>query len=141
MLSRFAFRAAALAVAVAGFALTGLAGPAAAQSSGNQQSAQQSQQQTPDYADTKLQSFAMAAIKVRSVMEEYRPQLQQARQNQDREQFEQVRQQARQAVEQEISKTEGITSQEYQQIAQDARDDDQLREKLIGMMEARQQDE
>ena len=142
MTSRFQLRTAALALATAaGLALAGLAGPAAAQNSGNQGSAQQSQQQTPNYSDAKLESFAMAASKVRTVMQEYRPQLRQARQNQDREQFEKVRMEARKAVEEKISATQGITSREYQQIAQDARNDQQLREKVLGMMKAQQQNQ
>ena len=83
----------------------------------------------------------MAASKVRTVMQEYRPQLRQARQNQDREQFEKVRMEARKAVEEKISATQGITSREYQQIAQDARNDQQLREKVLGMMKAQQQNQ
>ena len=139
MTSRSPLRTAAIALAtVAGLAAAGVAGPAAAQNSGNQQSGQQSQQQTPNYADAKLESFAVAATKVRTVMEEYRPQLRQARQNQDREQFEQIRMQARSEVEQKIAATDGISTREYQQIAQDARNDEKLREKLMGMMKAQQ---
>jgi len=138
MTSRSPMRKLAFALAaVAGIAAAGLTGPAAAQSSGSEQSAQQSQQ-TPNYSDAKLESFAMAATKVRTVMEDYRPQLRQARQNQDREQFEKVRKQARQAVEQKIAGTDGITTREYQQIAQDARNDDKLRQKVLGMMKAQQ---
>jgi len=140
MTDRSPIRTAAIALAAAaGLAVAGLAGPAAAQNSGNQQSGQQSQQQSTNYSDAKLESFAMAAVKVRTVMEEYRPQLRQARQNQDQEQFEKVRTQARKKVEQKISNTEGISNQEYQQIAQDARDDQQLRQKVLGMMKSRQQ--
>ena len=144
MTSRSPLRTLAIALAaVAGITAAGLAGPAAAQNSGSQQSAQQSgqqsgQQQTPDYSDAKLESFAMAATKVRSVMQEYRPQLRQAQENEDREQFEKVRMQARKAVEEKIATTDGISSREYQQIAQDARNDQKLREKLLGMMEAQQ---
>ena len=138
MTSRSPMRKLAFALAaVAGIAAAGLTGPAAAQSSGSEQSAQQSQQ-TPNYSDAKLESFAMAATKVRTVMQDYRPQLRQARQNQDREQFEKVRKQARQAVEQKIAGTDGITTREYQQIAQDARNDDKLRQKVLGMMKAQQ---
>jgi hypothetical protein len=139
MTTRSPLRTLAIALAaVAGIAAAGLAGPAAAQNSGSQQSAQQSEQQTPNYSDAKLESFAMAATKVRTVMQEYRPQLRQARQNQDRKQFEKVRMQARKAVEQKIAGTDGISTQEYQQIAQDARNDEQLRQKVLGMMKARQ---
>ena len=143
MTSRSPLRTAAIALAtVVGLAVVGLAGPAAAQNSGNQQSAQQSGQQsgqqTPNYSNAKLESFAMAATKVRTVMQEYRPQLRQARQNQDREQFEQIRKQARSEVEQKIAATDGISTREYQQIAQDARNDEKLREKLMGMMKAQQ---
>ena len=144
MTTRSPLRTLAIALAVvAGIAAAGLAGPAAAQNSGSQQSAQQSgqqsgQQQTPDYSDAKLESFAMAATKVRSVMQEYRPQLRQAQENEDREQFEKVRMQARKAVEQKIAGTDGINTQEYQQIAQDARNDEQLRQKVLGMMKAQQ---
>lgn len=143
MTSRSPLRTAAIALAaVAGLAVAGVAGPAAAQNSGNQQlaqqSGQQSQQQTPNYSDAKLQSFAVAATKVRTVMQEYRPQLKQAQQNENREQFEQLRKQARSEVEAKIAGTDGISSREYQQIAQDARNDQKLREKLLGMMEAQQ---
>jgi predicted small lipoprotein YifL len=142
MTSRSPLRTLAIALAaVAGLAVAGLSGPAAAQNSDNQQSGQQSQQQTPDYSDAKLESFAVAAAKVRTVMQEYRPQLREARQNQNREQFEKVRMEARNAVEQEIAATEGISSREYQQIAQDARNDENLRQKVLGMMKSQQQDQ
>jgi hypothetical protein len=140
MTNRASLRTAAVTLAAAaGIAVAGVAGPVAAQTSGNQQTAQQSQQQTPDYSQTKLESFADAAVKVRSVMQEYRPQLRKAQQNQDREQFQKVRAEARKAVESEISATSGITTNEYQQIAQDTRQDEQLRKKVIGMMQARTQ--
>ncbi|MDZ7711691.1 MAG: hypothetical protein U5L06_00555 [Rhodovibrio sp.] len=110
MTSRSPMRKLALALAAraAGIAAAGLTGPAAAQSSG-----QRAVRAAVAAADAELlrrqaaKSFAIAATKVRTVMQEYRPQLRQARQNQDREQFEKVRKQARQAVEQKIAGTDG----------------------------------
>jgi uncharacterized iron-regulated membrane protein len=140
MTNRASLRTAAVALAAAaGIAVAGLAGPAAAQSGSDQQTAQQSQQQSADYSDAKLEAFAVAATKVRAVMQEYRPQLRKAQQNQDQEQFQKVQAEARKAVETEISGTDGISTREYQQIAQDARNDEQLREKVLGMMQTRQQ--
>ncbi|MBK1697417.1 DUF4168 domain-containing protein [Rhodovibrio salinarum] len=140
---RTSFGTAVIALATAaGLAVAGLSVPASAQNADNQQSEPSSeQQQAPSYSEAKLESFAAAAVEVSSVMQEYRPQLREAQQNEDREQFEKLRMQAKNAMDEKIAATDGITTGEYQEIAKAAQQDKQLRQKVLGLMQAQQKQE
>jgi predicted membrane metal-binding protein len=137
MTSRTTPRFTAIALAAAlGLAASGVAAPALAQNATTGQSGQQSgQQQTPSYSEQKLQSFANAATKISAVVREYRPQLRQAQQDGNRQQFQKLQQEAKKAMDEKIAATDGISSKEYQEIAQAAQQDKQLRQKVLGMMQ------
>ena len=73
--------------------------------------------------DAKLQSFASAVIAVNAVVERWRPQIQAAPSETDKQQMaEKANQEMRAAVE----GTEGLSVDEYQAIAQAAQGDPQL---------------
>ena len=80
-----------------------------------------------EYSEAKLQSFASAVLAVNAIVEEWRPQIEAAPSEADKQQMAaQANQQMRAAVE----GTEGMTVQEYQAIAQAAQADPQLMAKL-----------
>ena len=76
-----------------------------------------------EYSDTKLQSFADAVLAVNAVVEQWRPQIQAAPNETDAEQ---MAQQANEDMRAAVAGTEGITVEEYQEIAQAAQTDPQL---------------
>jgi outer membrane murein-binding lipoprotein Lpp len=73
-----------------------------------------------DYSDTKLQSFASAVIAVNAVVEQWRPQIQAAPSEADKQQ---MAKQANQEMRAAVDGTEGITVDEYQAIARAAQAD------------------
>ena len=73
-----------------------------------------------DYSDTKLQSFASAVIAVNAVVEQWRPQIQAAPSEADKQQ---MAEQANQEMRAAVDGTEGITVDEYQAIARAAQAD------------------
>ena len=76
-----------------------------------------------EFTDAKLQSFASAVIAVNAVVERWRPQIQAAPSDADKQRMaEQANQEMRAAVE----GTEGMSVEEYQAIAQAAQGDPQL---------------
>lgn len=80
-----------------------------------------------EYTDAKLHSFASAVLAVNAIVERWRPQIQAAPSESDRQQMaEQANGEMRAAVE----ATEGITVEEYQEIAQAAQADPQLMARL-----------
>ncbi|MDZ7712718.1 MAG: hypothetical protein U5L06_06240 [Rhodovibrio sp.] len=124
--------------AVAGIAAAGLTGPAAAQSSGSEQSAQQSQQQTPNYSDAKLEvlrhrrhqgAHGDAGVPAAAAPGPAEPGPRAVREGPEA---------GPPGGRAEDRRHRGITTREYQQIAQDARNDDKLRQKVLGMMKAQQ---
>ena len=75
------------------------------------------------FTDAKLQSFASAVIAVNAIVERWRPQIQAAPSETDKQQMaEKANQEMRAAVE----GTEGLSVEEYQAIAQAAQGDPQL---------------
>ena len=76
-----------------------------------------------EYSDSKLQSFADAVLAVNAVVEQWRPQIQAAPNETDAEQ---MAQRANQEMRAAVAGTEGITVEEYQEIAQAAQTDPQL---------------
>lgn len=75
------------------------------------------------YSDAKLQSFADAVLAVNAVVEQWRPQIQGAPNETGAEQ---MAQEANEEMRAAVAGTEGITVDEYQQIAQAAQTDAQL---------------
>ena len=73
-----------------------------------------------DYSDAKLQSFASAVIAVNAVVEQWRSQIQSAP---DEAEKQQMAEQANQEMRAAVDGTEGITVEEYQEIAQAAQAD------------------
>lgn len=76
-----------------------------------------------EYSDTKLHSFADAVLAVNAIVEQWRPQIQAAPNETDAEQ---MAQQANEEMRAAVAGTEGITVEEYQEIAQAAQADPQL---------------
>ena len=75
------------------------------------------------FTDAKLQSFASAVVAVNAIVERWRPQIQAAPSEADKQRMaEQANQEMRAAVE----GTEGLSVEEYQAIAQAAQGDPQL---------------
>jgi hypothetical protein len=80
-----------------------------------------------EYSQAKLQSFASAVLAVNAIVEEWRPQIQAASSEADKQRMaEQANQEMRAAVE----GTDGMTVEEYQAIAQAAQADPQLMARL-----------
>jgi hypothetical protein len=83
-----------------------------------------------EYTDAKLQSFASAVIAVNAIVERWRPQIQAAPTDADKQQMaEKANQEMRAAVE----GTNGLSVDEYQAIAQAAQADPQLMARLDKM--------
>jgi hypothetical protein len=79
------------------------------------------------FTDAKLHSFASAVIAVNTIVERWRPQIQAAPSDADKQRMaEQANQEMRAAVE----GTEGLSVEEYQAIAQAAQGDAQLMARL-----------
>ena len=76
-----------------------------------------------EYSEAKLQSFASAVLAVNAVVEQWRPQIQAAPNEADAQE---MAQQANDEMRAAVSGTEGITVEEYQEIAQAAQADPQL---------------
>ena len=80
-----------------------------------------------EYSQAKLHSFASAVLAVNAIVEQWRPQIQAAASEADKQRMaEQANQEMRAAVE----GTEGMTVEEYQAIAQAAQADPQLMARL-----------
>jgi len=107
-------------LAAAGLAFGGaLTGPAATPAAQAQEAA--------DFGDEKLRSFAQAAVKLTQIRSEYRAQMGSAETDQQRQQ---LQQQTNQRMAQAVEATDGITIEEYNQIATASRSDEQLAEKV-----------
>lgn len=126
-----------------GLAATFAGAPLAAAADGQttQQTAQQSQQSAPDFSDQKLRNFANAAVKVVELRRAWVPKIRKAQQSDDQQKAQELTKQARQEMKAEVQAVEGITFQEYRQIANAARNDRQLQQKLSGMIKDMQKDQ
>ena len=107
---------------------TAAAAPVAA---GEQPSGEATQVQAAQYSDSKLRSFAVAALDVREVIADWRPKIEQA---EDKAAAEELRRQANGELVAAIEDAEGISVQEYQQIVKDVRSDKKLYERLQGIV-------
>jgi hypothetical protein len=76
-----------------------------------------------EYSDAKLQSFASAVIAVNAVIERWRPQIQAAPSDADKQQ---MAEQANEEMRAAVDGTEGMSVEEYQRIAQAAQADTAL---------------
>lgn len=112
-------------LAAAGLAFGGaLAGPVATPAA--------QAQQAGDFSDDQLQSFAEAAVKLTQIRTEYQSQMQTMETDEERQQ---LQQQTNQRMAQAVEETEGISIEEYNEIAQASRADEQLAEKINAYME------
>jgi hypothetical protein len=75
------------------------------------------------FTDAKVQSFASAAVAVNAIFERWRPQIEAASSEADRQQMAQKAQGEMRAA---VEGTEGLSVEEYQAIAQAAQGDPQL---------------
>lgn len=96
-----------------------LAMPAAAQQSETQQQV--------SFSDEKLRSFATAAVKLSQIRSEYQAQMGNAENDQQRQQ---LTQQTNQKMAQAVQQTDGISVEEYNQIAQASRSNPEVAEKV-----------
>ena len=76
-----------------------------------------------EFTDAKLQSFASAVLAVNAVVERWRPQIQAASSEADKQQ---MAKQANQEMRAAVEGTDGMSVEEYQAIAQAAQADPQL---------------
>jgi Domain of unknown function (DUF4168) len=79
------------------------------------------------FTDAKLHSFASAVLAVNAIVERWRPQIQAAPSEADKQQMDQ---QARQEMRAAVEGTDGMSVEEYQAIAQAAQGDPQLMARL-----------
>jgi hypothetical protein len=78
-------------------------------------------------SDDKLRSFATAAVKLTEIRSEYQSQMGSAQSDEERAQ---LQQQTNQRMAQAVQNTDGISIQEYNQIASASRNDENLAEKI-----------
>ena len=76
-----------------------------------------------EFSDQQLESFVVAALAVDELIREWNPRIQGA---QSEEQATQLREEANAALLETISKTDGITVEEYQEIGRAAQADPEL---------------
>jgi hypothetical protein len=107
-------------LAAAGLAFGGaLAGPVATPAA--------QAQDAESFSDAKLRSFATAAVKLTEIRSEYQSQMGNAQSDEERAQ---LQQQTNQRMAQAVQNTDGISIQEYNQIASASRTDENLAEKI-----------
>jgi hypothetical protein len=107
-------------LAAAGLAFGGaLAGPVATPAA--------QAQEAGDFSDEKLQSFAVAAIKLSQIRSQYQSQMQSMESDEERQQ---LQQQTNQRMAQAVKQTDGISIEEYNEIATASRADESLAEKV-----------
>lgn len=107
-------------LAAAGLAFGGaLAGPVATPAA--------QAQEAGSFTDNKLRSFAEAAVKLTEIRSEYQSQMGSAQSDEERAQ---LQQQTNQRMAQAVQNTDGISIEEYNQIASASRNDENLAEKI-----------
>jgi Domain of unknown function (DUF4168) len=80
-----------------------------------------------EFTDQKLESFVVAALAVEELIQQWNPRIQGA---ENAEEAAQLREQASTELVDAISRTEGITLEEYQEIGQAAQGDPDLRARI-----------
>jgi len=81
------------------------------------------------YSDAKLQSFAQAAVKLIGIRSEFQSKMSEMSSDQERAQ---LQQQTSQRMAKAVKDTEGISVDEYNEIASASRNNQQLAEKING---------
>jgi hypothetical protein len=109
------------------------AASAKAQQSTAPQAPGQPQVGSLNLTDDKLEAFIVAAVKVDDVARKWRPQFEQAA---DEQQQAEVQQQARSEIMTAIDETDGVTVEEFIVIQQAAREDPELASRLNEMFRA-----
>lgn len=130
MIARHARNFASTALA-AFFSLGLLAAPTAAQELGGE---------TPSFTDEQLQSYAEAAIQVSEVIQEWQPQIMEAREAGDEERAAELTEAANEELLATIQDADGITVEEYQEISVAARQDEELYNDLNERVQDMQQE-
>lgn len=125
----------ALAAALAG----GLAAAPSVQAAGGGVQLAQSGGSQQSYSQAKLDAFTTAAVEVSKLMQQYGPQIKQAQDNKNREKAQQIANKVRSEAETAIKQVNGITVQEYTEITQAARQNQQLKQRLTKMVRQKQQ--
>lgn len=85
-----------------------------------------------DFSDEKLGSFVQAADAIRSVMDDFRPQLENVETSAERDQ---LRQEINDEILAAVEATPGINIDEYVAIARQARNDSELESRIRDMMQ------
>lgn len=120
-----------LRTAFAAFAAAGLVAGAATAQQPQQQMQQPQTQPAPDFPEEKLDAFAEVATEVNKVIFDWRGRIQQAENEEERQSLtDEANRDIAEKTEVLISDTPDISMQEYQQIAQAAGQDPQLRQEL-----------
>jgi len=86
-----------------------------------------------DLTDAKLTAFVQAAQAIRGVMQDYRPQMEQVASDADKQA---LRQKINDEIIVAVDAVDGISIEEYVEIARAAREDDALRQRIRDMMQA-----
>lgn len=84
-----------------------------------------------DFSDEELQSFAMAAMEVQTITEQYLPQLQET---DDPEQQQQLRAEANEQITQAIE-SHGVSPEQYNAVAQQVQQDPALAQEISQYMQ------
>lgn len=125
--------------AVVAMTATAIAGtPATAQAQQSQDS-QGAQTSTPDFSENKLEAYADAVVQVSALVAEWRPKIQSAQQEQDKEKVRDLQKQANAELMKAVQDAEGITLDEYKRISQAVRQDKELYNRLQGMVQERRE--
>lgn len=128
-------RLAAIALSVAAvFAVA----PLAQAAPGTVQLAQSSEGSEAQFSDAKLEAFAMAALQVSKLVQQYGPKIKQAQDAGNQQEAQKMANEVRSKAETAIKQTDGISVQEYTQINRAAQQDKQLQQRVTELMKAEQ---
>jgi hypothetical protein len=94
-------------------------------------------QAQPEFSDQQLESFVVAALAVDEVIREWNPRIQAA---EDDAQAAQLREQANAELVEVITRTEGMTIEEYQEIGRAAQADPDLAARINEIYQERSND-
>jgi hypothetical protein len=112
------------------FSLGLLAMPVAAQDAGGE---------TPSFTDQQLESYAQAAIQVSGVIQEWQPQIMEAREAGEEERAADLTEAANEELLSTIQNADGISVEEYQEISVAARQDEDLYNELNDLVQSMQE--
>jgi len=93
-------------------------------------------QESGSYSNEKLRSFAQAAIKLGKIRSDYQAEMGSLETDEERRQ---LQQQTNQRMAQAVQQTDGISIEEYNEIATASRSDEQLAKKVNEMIKAQAQ--